>query len=211
MTSGPPAAWYADPGGSGGLRYWDGNAWTDHVSPPPGQGPAQAGGYGYGSIVPTGPTDAPKGRRVWPWFVVIGVLFLAAVVAALAQAVPRLVDAGSRFTDEAAQSSAHLAADAAAEVYALDGTYVGATAERLEEAEPGLTFTNGLSTDFTTASVQGREDRFVAAVTSLTNRCYVVVLADEVAGPRTTGRLPAGMPCLAQMVDQQLLEPVDDF
>ena len=203
MTSGPPAAWYADPGGSGGLRYWDGHAWTDHVTPPPGPS------GGYAATPAAGP--APKGRRVWPLFLVIGVLFVAAVIAALVQAVPRLVDAGSRFTDEAAQSSAHLAADAAEQVYALDGSYAGATPVRLEETERGLSFTNGESTDFTTASVQGREDRFVAAVTSLTNRCYVVILADEIGGARTTGRLPEGTPCRAELAGMQPLEPVDDF
>ena len=204
MTSGPPAAWYADPGGSGGLRYWDGNAWTEHVTAPRGQAD------GYGSIVP-GAAAAPSGRKVWPLFVVIGVLFVVAVIAGLVQGVPRLVDAGSRFTDEAAQSSAHLAADAAAQVYALDGSYLAATAERLEDVEPGLSFTAGPSTDFTTASIQPGEDRFVVAVTSLSNRCYVVVLSDEIGGPRTTGRLPVGSPCWASFAAQQTLEPVDDF
>src|SRR5687768_658346 len=66
VTSGPPAAWYADPGGSGGLRYWDGNAWTEHVTALPGR----AGGYG--SITPA---PAAPGRKLWPWFVVIGALF----------------------------------------------------------------------------------------------------------------------------------------
>lgn len=28
-----PPAWYDDPGGSGGLRWWTGDAWTDHVKP----------------------------------------------------------------------------------------------------------------------------------------------------------------------------------
>ena len=32
----PPAAWYPDPGGSGYLRYWDGAAWTEHLSAPVG-------------------------------------------------------------------------------------------------------------------------------------------------------------------------------
>ena len=27
-----PAAWHPDPMGRHQLRYWDGNAWTDHVS-----------------------------------------------------------------------------------------------------------------------------------------------------------------------------------
>lgn len=207
MTSGPPAAWYADPGGSGGLRYWDGHAWTEHVTAPPGH-PG-----GYGSIVPTGTSaeaSAPT-RKLWPLFVVIGVLFLAGAVAGVARAVPKVVDAGGRITDEAAQSTAHLAADAAAEVYALDGSYVGATPERLEEAESGLSFTSGPSTDFTTASVQPGESQFVVAVSSLSNRCYVVILADEIGGPRTTGRLPAGVPCWANFAEQQPLEAVEGF
>jgi len=28
----PPAGWYPDPGRAGGQRYWDGSAWTEHVS-----------------------------------------------------------------------------------------------------------------------------------------------------------------------------------
>jgi uncharacterized RDD family membrane protein YckC len=33
--SAAPADWYADPEGTGGLRYWDGLAWTAHRAPPP--------------------------------------------------------------------------------------------------------------------------------------------------------------------------------
>ncbi len=29
----PPAGWYADPLGSGGARYWDGQRWTEAVTP----------------------------------------------------------------------------------------------------------------------------------------------------------------------------------
>ena len=208
MTSGPPAAWYADPAGSGGLRYWDGSSWTEHVTALPGR-PG-----GYGSILPPQPGGAapPTGRKVWPLFVVIGVLFVVAVVVGLVRAVPKVVDAGARFSDEAAQSSAHLAADAAADIYALDGSYIGATPERLEEVEAGLSYTAGPSTDFTTVSVQGGETRFVAVVASLSNRCYVVILEDEIGGPRTTGRLPEGTPCWASFAaNQSSLEPVDDF
>lgn len=34
QMGGPPAGWHADPNGSGRLRYWDGQSWTDHYSPP---------------------------------------------------------------------------------------------------------------------------------------------------------------------------------
>lgn len=30
VPTSPPAAWYADPDGSGGQRYWDGDGWTRH-------------------------------------------------------------------------------------------------------------------------------------------------------------------------------------
>jgi hypothetical protein len=32
--AGPPAGWYPDPGGSGGLRLWDGRTWTAQLRPP---------------------------------------------------------------------------------------------------------------------------------------------------------------------------------
>ena len=35
----PVAGWYADPQAPGGLRYWDGEDWTEHRAPPPGAPP----------------------------------------------------------------------------------------------------------------------------------------------------------------------------
>jgi uncharacterized protein DUF2510 len=32
MAQSTPAGWYPDPTGQADQRYWDGNAWTDHVS-----------------------------------------------------------------------------------------------------------------------------------------------------------------------------------
>ncbi len=40
-----PAGWYADPAGTGRLRWWNGTAWTDQYSTPNQQG-AYAGPYG---------------------------------------------------------------------------------------------------------------------------------------------------------------------
>ncbi|MEQ1737275.1 MAG: DUF2510 domain-containing protein [Rhodoglobus sp.] len=31
----PIAGWYPDPTGAGGLRWWGGLAWTEHVKPRP--------------------------------------------------------------------------------------------------------------------------------------------------------------------------------
>ncbi len=49
----PPVAaagWYADPGGSGSLRYWDGSRWTDAVS---------------SAVPPASPHNARDDSRSW--------------------------------------------------------------------------------------------------------------------------------------------------
>ena len=51
----PPADWYPDPDVPGGLRYWDGYAWTRAPTPP------------YPAQRPSRTTDHPGGWGKPPW------------------------------------------------------------------------------------------------------------------------------------------------
>jgi uncharacterized RDD family membrane protein YckC len=59
-----PAGWYPDPDPEApeprGTRYWDGQNWTEHVQPAPGQAPA-APPASYPSGQPTSETSQPSG------------------------------------------------------------------------------------------------------------------------------------------------------
>jgi hypothetical protein len=154
---------------------------------------------------------AVPGRRLWPWFAAIGALFVAAVIAAVVIAAPKVLRAGGRVTDLAAQSNAHAAVNAGEQVYALDGSFTAVTAERLEDLEGTVTFTEAPSTEFTTASYHASESGFTVAVESLTGRCYVASIGTEVGGPRRTGRLADDKPCWASFAAEQELIPVDGF
>jgi uncharacterized RDD family membrane protein YckC len=55
----PVAGWYPDPAGSGGRRYWNGSAWTDHVASPPGVEPAP-------EVEPATPADDARDAPVTP-------------------------------------------------------------------------------------------------------------------------------------------------
>lgn len=60
MTTPPtPAGWYPDPDGTGGQRYWDGAAWTEHRAPAQTPTPPPE---------PTAPAEPPAAQEpaVWP-------------------------------------------------------------------------------------------------------------------------------------------------
>lgn len=95
----PPANWYSDPDGSGGLRYWDGAAWTEYrVAPAPPQYPryvqwgpppwkgAQIGrpAFGPGALANPG---RRLGARMLDWLVLLPV-FVILLVATLLIAAP---------------------------------------------------------------------------------------------------------------------------
>jgi type II secretory pathway pseudopilin PulG len=207
-TGPPPPAWYADPGGSGGLRYWDGQKWTEHVAPPPSSTPGFAAPTW--STSPT-PPASPGGRTLWPLVAVVAGLLVVGIIAGVASALPRLARVGGRVTDEAAQSSALRAIDAAQQVYALDGSYLGATAERLSDIDDGLAYTDAPSTDFTTASIHIGEGSFTAAVASLSGRCFVATVGDGVGAVVVSGRLGDDRPCWGSFAAEADLVPVDGF
>lgn len=67
MSAAP--GWFPDPGGSGRLRYWDGQQWTEHVADPVGApGAPQA--------------PEPQQRRPWVW-IIAGVVVVALIAAAI--------------------------------------------------------------------------------------------------------------------------------
>ena len=76
-----PPGWYPNPADAAQLRWWDGNAWTDHTAP---RGGWSQPGW---AVTPT-----PR-RRIWPWIVfpLVGVFVLLGVTAAIF--VPRVVGA----------------------------------------------------------------------------------------------------------------------
>lgn len=75
-----PAGWYPNPTDATQLRWWDGNAWTDHTAP--------SGGTTQGWSTPP-----VQKRRIWPWIVfpALGVVLVFGVAAAIF--VPRAIGA----------------------------------------------------------------------------------------------------------------------
>ncbi|ANF30382.1 hypothetical protein A0130_00615 [Leifsonia xyli] len=65
--------WYADPSGPGGLRYWDGVAWTQHVQPAQPVPVAPAPTYppqAYPYYAPTVPAKNSKATSAFVWGII---------------------------------------------------------------------------------------------------------------------------------------------
>jgi hypothetical protein len=65
MDQTPAPGWYDDPERPGQLRWWDGNAWTDHRAPAPGQATPAISGATW-ATPGVGPFGAPK-IDTWLW------------------------------------------------------------------------------------------------------------------------------------------------
>lgn len=70
----PVAGWYADPEVPGGMRYWDGAAWTQNRVPPP-----TAGGY---PAVPPPATPRTSGKAIAS--LVLGIVWVYGITSILA-------------------------------------------------------------------------------------------------------------------------------
>ncbi len=70
MAKGP--GWYPDPWGGTGLRWWDGQNWTENVQGQPGPGMSPAVTMAGGPLV--GPGQTRKWYYEW-WFIAIMLFF----------------------------------------------------------------------------------------------------------------------------------------
>lgn len=70
----PAAGWFPDPGGSGQLRWWDGQQWTEHTHAQP---------PGWGRTDPSPAVAEERKIAKWAGYAIIGYAFLTAIGGAL--------------------------------------------------------------------------------------------------------------------------------
>lgn len=204
----PASGWYADPGGSGGLRYWDGSTWTGHVTPP---APSPAPGAPAPPRVEAPPPVARRKTSPWIWVAIGAVVVVVLGGAVAAVAVPVFHAARDVVWDEEAKDNLRDGHAAAVTVRSSAGTFTPATPEQLQALAPGLRFTAGASTHHREISVGGAERRVTVAVRSRSGTCWVIDDDDGRPGSEgyRTGRLPGDAgPCLAT-AGAAAMEPED--
>ena len=72
----PPPGWYPDPGGSGGQRWWDGRAWTEHLHRP---------GEPVAPAAAATPVQSRYQQKWWHLPLVIGVAVVTTIVSIVVQ------------------------------------------------------------------------------------------------------------------------------
>ena len=198
----PPAGWYQDPGGSGGLRYWDGSTWTGHLTE---SRPPTAATSPLAAPSPAPPAGPPKGTTpIWIWVALGGVLLLFVVGILAAIAVPAFrVGRDAVFDEEAKQ----VLLDARSRGYGLaggSGSYTAVTPEALERDDPTNDYTSGESRGPGTVSVYALPERLTLAVRSRSGTCWIT---DDSNMTSRTGKLRESQTCVAATVDG--FEPVE--